>query len=309
MKRIETEKKYYCNDIKKLIRIATSLDFKLLSSKNEIDEYFTDIDSEYIKNRTCLRIRKTNNEKMEITFKGKSNTLTNLYSKLENNIDAYIDEYDDYVKLFYNLGYHSYVIVDKDRITYSYSDNNYEYNIMIDSISGIGSFVEFEILSSKQIDSLEKKLERFIDKFKSVKLEEVNEPYRDIVAKNILTGMKNGNIVDKIYINIDSILLKYERDFYNKYNDVSIIDEYFNNISSIDDLHFIMYLLNKINYNISYLTKFDEKFLINLFLKNKYDINKLSIVKKINDSNYLYVDGAYKEIVSKLLVIDNNIIK
>lgn len=309
MKRVETEKKYYCNDIKKLIRIATSLDFKLLSSKNEIDEYFTDIDSGYIKNRTCLRIRKTNNEKMEITFKGKSNTLTNLYSKLENNIDAYIDEYDDYVKLFYNLGYHSYVIVDKDRITYSYSDNNYEYNIMIDSISCIGSFVEFEILSSKEIDSLEKKLERFIDKFKSVKLEEVNEPYRDIVAKNILTGMKNGNIVDKIYINIDSILLKYERDFYNKYNDVSIIDEYFNNISSIDDLHFIMYLLNKINYNISYITKFDEKFLINLFLKNKYDINKLSIVKKINDSNYLYVDGTYKEIVSKLLVINNNIIK
>ena len=39
---------------------------------NDVDEYFTDINSEYIKNRTCLRIRKTNNKQMEITFKGKS---------------------------------------------------------------------------------------------------------------------------------------------------------------------------------------------------------------------------------------------
>ena len=39
---------------------------------NDVDEYFTDINSEYIKNRTCLRIRKTNNKHMEITFKGKS---------------------------------------------------------------------------------------------------------------------------------------------------------------------------------------------------------------------------------------------
>lgn len=309
MKRIETEKKYYCNDIKKLVRLAISLDFKLLSSENEVDEYFTDIDSEYIKNRTCLRIRKTNNEKMEITYKGKSNTLTNLYSKLENNIDAYIDEYDDYVKLFYNLGYYSYVIVDKDRITYSYSNRDYQYNIMIDSINGIGSFVEFEILSSKEKESLKEDLERFVSKFKSIEMNEVNEPYRDIVAKSILDEMKNGNNVEIIYINIDALLLKYKKDYSNKYNELVMIDEYFNDISAIDDLHLMIYLINKVKCNISFITEFNERFLINLFLMNDYDINKLPVVNKLNDTNYLYIDGDYKSILSKLLVINNNIIK
>ena len=42
------------------------------SNIHDIDEYFTDINGEYIQNRTCLRIRKTNNKSMELTFKGKS---------------------------------------------------------------------------------------------------------------------------------------------------------------------------------------------------------------------------------------------
>ena len=64
-KRLEIEQKFYFKDIQSFYHLLNKNNFKKI-------EYFTDINSEYIKNRTCLRIRKTNNKHMEITFKGKS---------------------------------------------------------------------------------------------------------------------------------------------------------------------------------------------------------------------------------------------
>ena len=80
--KIETEEKYYCLDSKKLIERIKELGFAELDSKVESDEYFTDINSEFIENRTCLRIRKTNKSRMEVTFKGKSISLLGQYCKL-----------------------------------------------------------------------------------------------------------------------------------------------------------------------------------------------------------------------------------
>ena len=54
--RIETEKKYFCINNRELLEKIKILDYKLVSEGNEVDEYFTDINSEYIKKRTCLSI-------------------------------------------------------------------------------------------------------------------------------------------------------------------------------------------------------------------------------------------------------------
>ena len=58
-KRIETEKKYFCANSEELISKIDALGFKLVSNSLESDEYFTDINSDYVRTRTCLRIRKT----------------------------------------------------------------------------------------------------------------------------------------------------------------------------------------------------------------------------------------------------------
>ena len=50
--RIETEKKYYCVNNRELLEKIKMLNYKLISVGNEVDEYFTDINSEYIKKRT-----------------------------------------------------------------------------------------------------------------------------------------------------------------------------------------------------------------------------------------------------------------
>ena len=123
-KRLEAEKKYYCVNSDDLMDKINTLGFKLIKSGTEMDEYFTDINSEYIRNRTCLRIRITNNEDMEITFKGRSRDFTNTFAKLESN----------FKNLFSAIGYYSYTIVNKERYTYQMKDENVIYNIMFDSI-------------------------------------------------------------------------------------------------------------------------------------------------------------------------------
>ena len=114
--KVETEKKYYCVKPERLLKLAMDLGFVEVKKVKEIDEYFTDINSEYIKNRTCLRIRKCDN-KLELTFKGKSSTLEH-FCKLENNISCNASEYDNLVNLLSSIGYYSYVIVEKDRMIY-----------------------------------------------------------------------------------------------------------------------------------------------------------------------------------------------
>lgn len=213
--RVETEEKYYCQKPENLIKIAKELNFKE-TEKEEIDEYFTDINSNFIKNRTCLRIRKTNNKTMEITYKGKSDSLFGLFCKLENNVKANIEDYDNYVSLLSSLGYYSYVEVVKNRLTYEMKNKNYKYSIMIDTLPEIGGFVEFEILSKKNENTkeeLKKELSNFVSKFSELKLNEATRPYRDIVAGHIKQKLTKNKEILNLCINLDGELSRYEKFF------------------------------------------------------------------------------------------------
>ena len=61
-KRLEIEQKFYFKDIKSFYNLLSENNLTKIEDENisDSDEYFTDINSEYIKNRTCLRIRTTN---------------------------------------------------------------------------------------------------------------------------------------------------------------------------------------------------------------------------------------------------------
>lgn len=299
--KVETEEKYYCLEPERLIRLAESLGFKLKEETCETDEYFTDINSEFIKNRTCLRIRKQSNDTMEITFKGKSYSLTGQYCKMENNIEAYIKEYDNYINLFASLGYYSYVEVVKNRINYTRKDNKYIYNIMIDKIPEIGGFVEFEIISKKdtfQTKELKKTFQSFISKFKTICLKEADKPYRDIVAYHIYTHLIGKKDIKNICINLDCAFSKYEKDFFNQYKDrieetihtkikwrnykyddsiekkiSPFIKNYINHLVLYDrSLLTTIELLNKLDTNVYFFTTISPSFITQLFsnFKIKY---------------------------------------
>lgn len=344
--KVETEKKYYSMEPERLLKKAEELNFKQIKKVFETDEYFTDINSEYIKNRTCLRIRKQDNETMEITFKGKSTALSGQYCKLENNISCNVDEYNNFLKLFASLGYYSYVTVEKERIIYQLKNEKYTYNIMVDKLINIGGFVEFEIISEKEDSNkseLNKELESFLLKFKEFNLTEANEPYRDIVANNIYNKVVKIKNASNIYINVDEEILKYEKDFFKKYKDkistlcninakwgtykknVNIsdkvellIDEYLDNlIFDSKELLVTAELLSKLDYNNCFITKVNQVFFEKMFSKlNISHINVIylkeeslsKILKNNIDANnsIVILNNDIKNINSTLLVIMNN---
>lgn len=347
--KVETEKKYYCIQPENLIKIAENLNFKKVYQEEEIDEYFTDINSNFIKNRTCLRIRKNNNDNMEITYKGKSDSLLGLYCKLENNITANIGEYDNYINLFTSLGYYSYVEVNKKRMVYELNDKKYKYSIMIDTLYEIGGFVEFEIMSeqnSSTKEELNKELYNFISKFDDLKLKEANEPYRDIVAKYICKKAISNKTVLNICINLDSELLRYEKEFYKKYkNEISkicssnikwgeykkndkigkkissLIEEYINNlIFDSKELLVTIELLKQISYKKYFFTKVNEVFCNKFLNKLGIDSNNVIYIKandtvvnvlnknKVPPKNSILInDSNFKKINSLLLVLINEL--
>lgn len=218
-KRIEVEQKFFCKHILNLQKLLLQNGFKKIKKLTERDEYFTDINSAFIKNRTCLRLRVTNNSKMELTFKGQSSDLNSSYAKRENNIPVSKMHYNDIVSMLFSLGFYSYSIVNKQRQTYSKKQGTLIYNVMIDELIDIGSFIEFEILSSeeKNIAFLMDKLDTFTQLFKELKLVEAHMPYRDFVAQNLFNKIKPAGNFKAVCLDLDGTLINSEKVFFESY--------------------------------------------------------------------------------------------
>ena len=284
-KRVEIEQKFYCNNHEKLLEIINKNNLKKCSEKYESDEYFTDINSIYIKNRTCLRIRNVDNKYLELTFKGKSKELTNNYAKIENNINLDISNYDSIVGLLYSLGYFSYSVVNKNRTTYTKKVDDFEYNVMIDKIENLGDFVEFELLyykDEKDIDYLQKELNEFVEKFKCLNFESANLPYRDFVANKTYINVLPQNKLSAILFDLDGTLIDSEQKFF----------ESFRHVISL-----------RYNYNISYdeyesfELKQNAKLIINL--KNKGIIDERESDEIIMRDVYLEYENKFMDLLDK----------
>lgn len=182
---IELEKGFVLNDNHLIKEEAIEKGFKLAHEVEETDTYFTDIDKEFVRTRTCLRIRRIDSNYMELTYKAKSSQDTERYGKKEVNIQIKPTDYEDLVTVLSGLGYIKYVEFTKYRKVYSKKDNNVEYNIMLDNIKGIGDFVEFEIITHEDVSNSEreKKLADFIDEFNMTNGVEKKKPYRDIAKE------------------------------------------------------------------------------------------------------------------------------
>ena len=182
---IELEKGFVLNDNHLIKEEAIEKGFKLAHEVEETDTYFTDKDKEFVRTRTCLRIRRIDSNYMELTYKAKSSQDTERYGKKEVNIQLKPTDYEDLVTVLSGLGYIKYVEFTKYRKVYSKKDNNVEYNIMLDNIKGIGDFVEFEIITHEDVSNSEreKKLADFIDEFNMTNGVEKKKPYRDIAKE------------------------------------------------------------------------------------------------------------------------------
>ena len=307
---IEIEEKYFLNE-KEFNKIILNEKFKELKPVIEEDEYFTDIDSKYIDNRTCLRIRKTNNLEMELTFKGKSSKLNNFYAKKESNINLKIKEYNEVIELLTALGYYSYIKVKKNRKRYTKTENEITYNVLVDRIENVGDFIEFEILmdvnnllnlsEEKLQEKIQKEFKKYILKFESLKLEPALYPYRDFTAEK--TFKKVSNFKDKkiLFLDLDGTLINSEKYFFesikevvNKYNYDLKKEEYIKLELEQNDKLFDMLKENKVV--PKELSKAE-------FMKNVYDIYSEKFLSVLLDKETLINFELLRQLKEKGIII------
>ena len=185
---IELEASYHLkDDYSDLLNKIKQENFILKENVTEEDTYYTDKELKFIDERICLRTRKINDDFLELTYKPKSDDKTEKYKKKEVNIELNPNDYEDTKYVIKELGYIEYVSFKKYRKTYFKKENNAEYNIMIDTIDGIGNFVELEILvnSERQKEEFHDELDDFVKTMHRDNLKEKEKPYRVIVKDYI----------------------------------------------------------------------------------------------------------------------------
>ena len=295
--RIEVEAKYFIKENKEFLKLIESNNFEKCNKIYEEDIYFTDIDSNYIKNRTCLRIRKNDKNLMELTFKGKSIVNKETYIKKENNISVNEKDIDELIGILNDLGYYIYVVVKKDRITYTKKQNNLDYNIMIDNIPNVGNFVEFEILcedETKSIDILKEELNNFVNK-----------------------KIQNNNKKKNLLLDFDGTLVNSEKEFFKAFRD-TILEKYNYEITYKE------YKENELDQNSNLIKMLKEKYIINPKIKEqeimdnvylKYDnyfdnvledkdtILNIELLKKLKNKGYniCIISTSKKKYINKLI--------
>jgi len=105
----------------------------------EEDIYFASPVRDFTKTDEALRVRK--GDGIKITYKGPKIDQT---TKTREEIEITVDDFDKAVKLFEKLGFKPVAKVVKTRRIYRIDD----VTICLDSVEGLGEFIEFEVKTS-----------------------------------------------------------------------------------------------------------------------------------------------------------------
>ena len=181
---IEMEESFIIkDDFKSILKKIKEEDFKFVDENVEEDTYFTDPEEVFIKDRICLRTRKTNEDSLELTYKPKTDNRTEQYGKKECNVSIDVKDYEDIRYILKELNYLEYVSFKKHRATYTKTIGGIEHNIMLDTIEGVGKFIELEMIvhSKAEQEKSREELDAFVERMGCSGLESKNKPYRDIV--------------------------------------------------------------------------------------------------------------------------------
>ena len=148
----EIERKYHIKNKAALLqRISQVIGVKKLREIDQTDAIFLPQDKktfeELSKGDPVVRLRREN-DTTQITLKKSMENSSNI--ELETNIE----DYDTTEQILLNLSLNQVTLVKKRRTEYSYKD----YTLTIDSVEGLGDFLEIEYVSNYNDPSIEKKI-------------------------------------------------------------------------------------------------------------------------------------------------------
>jgi predicted adenylyl cyclase CyaB len=287
---LEVEEKFLCSNNVMLEKTLIDEGFAEVGTKKEIDNYYSDLGGDFVRNRTCLRIR-TTGDQAEITHKGKSYSFFGSFAKVEHNVFIPMKLVSDYNDIFNSLGFCKYVTVNKTRHIFVKRNGIYNLTVAMDSLSGVGEFVEFEVSCNVEdvgVDKIEAEiiLKKIIKIFSSCGLKPADLPYRDYVANYLSDKFLHKDKTKTILFDLDGTLIPTERPFYESFKEVVsdnygeelTIEEYRDHEMSKDG-GLIKYLVAK---GIKIL---DEKiFMDEVYLKYNLKLEKLLSSSKVSNS-------------------------
>ena len=185
---IEMEESFVIeDDFKNILEKIEKEKFKFVDENVEEDTYYTDPEETFVRDRICLRTRKTNEEGLELTYKPKTDNRTEQYGKKESNVQVRFSDYKDLQYIINELGYKKYVSFKKHRKTYTKTIKGIVHNIMLDSIEGVGNYIELEMIvhTKEEQEASRVELDDFVKMMGCSELKKKDRPYRDIVKAKL----------------------------------------------------------------------------------------------------------------------------
>ncbi len=180
---IECEEKFFCEHTPALFYfIEKELGFCFQKKVIETDIYLEDKQSLYIQKNTCLRLRKSGSELLELTSKKILNNDERI--KIEKTHFFPLKKEEHLLNLLKRIGIKEYCTVFKERFIYTAKKSSITYNIMIDILNQKSSFLELEIIANRPHEVLKQKLNDFVKLFEQFNLKKTNKNYRDIIKES-----------------------------------------------------------------------------------------------------------------------------
>ena len=176
---IEHEKKYRVDSHESIADSLAKLGFKKNGTSAQKDTYFTRADVDFMETKECLRIREEDS-KCELTYKPpttKDMEAASSIWKKETNIDLTEDGVLSAEELLRSIGCLKLCVVDKHRVSYI-KDN---LTVALDTIVGLGLFVERENLATDKQDDAIAIIESLAADLGILVTDTVKLPYRDLV--------------------------------------------------------------------------------------------------------------------------------
>ena len=274
-----------------LLDIIERNGFKETKMEYQTDEYFSDINSNCIKNNTCLIVRRIDNKFLKLIFQENLKKNDNNCVKFENNIDLKIDDYNSVIDFIYSLGYVSYSVVNKKRIVYTKRIGDCEYNVILDQIDVVDNFIKVEIVCyelDEKINCLFNKLNDFIKMFGKLELKRISFSYGDFISNKLCSNIVSNKKMSTILFDLDGTLIDSEKIFFESFRDV---------------------IFARYNYSISYNEYYENELKQNanliINLKSKGIIAKNEKSETIMNDVYLEYEKKFIDLLDERVITSN----
>lgn len=285
---IKSGNKYYSHDREKLNEVMKEEGFIFKNSARYNDDFFIDVNDESISKDSCIRLRRINDKELLLTFDGVSKGIGQVNEKEVQNVHLNVEEYGNIISFLANIGMYKYITLNVLKETYVKKEKEFYYSISIDTIEGIGEFIDYDIYTEIEDKTVvEAHFRTFENKLGNCLSEKLDNKYRDFTSKLIFDTFLKGEYLEKILVETDKIfidkdLLNIEKNIKNKYTlmNLELIERLENKgvvveiVYSENESEYINKLKNELN-RVGYAPKF-----INIKEIKELAVRKTLIIEK-----------------------------